>query len=70
MHEEDYSDDKMEYEGSDDLEEGLTEEKVCGIGSCAWTEFIFQKGYAFIFQKCYCAVFYRVHNYAGFNFGS
>ena len=35
MHEEDYSDDKMEYEGSDDLEEGLTEEKVCGIGSCA-----------------------------------
>ena len=35
MHEEDDSDDEVEYEDSDDLEEGLPEEKVCGTSSCA-----------------------------------
>ena len=47
MHEQDDSDNEVEYEDIDDLEEGLPEEKVCGISSCAWTEFIFQKCYAF-----------------------
>ena len=34
MHEEDDSDDEVEYEDSDGLEEGLPEEKICGIRSC------------------------------------
>ena len=47
MHNEDNSDDEVEYEDSDDLEKGLPGEKICGISFCAWTEFIFQKCYAF-----------------------
>ena len=31
IHKEDDSDDEVEYEDSDELEEGLPEEKVCGI---------------------------------------
>ena len=35
MHEEDDTDDEVKYEDSDDLEEGLPGEKVCGIRFCA-----------------------------------
>ena len=35
MHEEDDSDDEVEYEDSDDLEEGLPEEEAWGISSCS-----------------------------------
>ena len=61
MHEHNGSDDEVQYEDIDDLEEGLPEKKVCGISSCAWTEFM---------PLIYCAGFYHVYNYIGFNFGS